>query len=98
MLRTEQRWKENDYSCPEPTLLGPGTWFDAKEHIEDGSRVLAGPEQVVGAMNGDIQAAGKLLTELREAYRSLPQHVQMHVTRLLRESTLQKQSGDKRAS
>jgi hypothetical protein len=51
--------------------------------------VLAGPEQVVGVMNGDIQAAGKLLAELREAYRGLPQHIQVHVTYLLRESTLQ---------
>lgn len=60
--------------------------------------LLAGPEQVVGAMNGDIQAAGKLLAELREAYRGLPQHIQVHVAYLLRESTLQTQNGDKRAS
>jgi uncharacterized membrane-anchored protein YhcB (DUF1043 family) len=37
----------------------------------------------------DSQSAGKLLEELREAYRSLPQHVKEHVTYLLRESILQ---------
>ncbi len=51
-----------------------------------------------GAMNSDIQANRELLTGLREAYRSLPRHFQMQVVRLLRESILQKQSGDKRAS
>ena len=40
-------------------------------------------------MNGDIQAAGKLLAELREAYRGLPPDIQVHVAYLLRESTLQ---------
>jgi hypothetical protein len=64
------------------------------EHIEDGPRVLAGPEQV-GAMDVEIQAARKLLAELREAYRGLPQHIQVHVTYLLRESSLQKQPGNK---
>jgi uncharacterized membrane-anchored protein YhcB (DUF1043 family) len=43
-----------------------------------------------GAMN-DIQSSGKLLEELREAYRSLPQHIQEHVTGFLRESTTEKQ-------
>ncbi len=42
-------------------------------------------------MNGDLQAAGKLLAELREAYRGLPKHIQVQVACLLRESTLQKQ-------
>ena len=46
----------------------------------------------------DIQTAGKFLEELREAYRSLPQHIKEHVTYLLHQSTLQKQPGDKRAS
>jgi uncharacterized membrane-anchored protein YhcB (DUF1043 family) len=46
----------------------------------------------------DIQAAGELLEELREAYRRLPQHMKEHVTYLLRESTLQELIGDKRAS
>jgi hypothetical protein len=36
---------------------------------------LAGPKQE-GAMDGDIQATEKLLVELREAYRRLPQHIQ----------------------
>jgi hypothetical protein len=61
-------------------------------------RASAGPEQVAGAMNGDIQAAAKLLMELRETYQSLPQHIQLHLTYLLRESSQQKQSGDKGAS
>jgi hypothetical protein len=46
----------------------------------------------------DVQTAGKLLQELREAYRSLPRHVKEQVTYLLRESMLQKQPGDQRAS
>jgi uncharacterized membrane-anchored protein YhcB (DUF1043 family) len=45
----------------------------------------------------DIQSAGKLLEQLREAYRSLPQHIRKHVASLLRESILQKQP-DKCAS
>ena len=45
----------------------------------------------------DIQSAGKLLEELREAYRILPQHIKERVTNLLRESILQKQP-DKCAS
>jgi hypothetical protein len=49
-------------------------------------------------MNGDIQAAAKLLAELREAYRGLPRHIQVHVRHLLRESTLQKQLGDQESS
>ena len=44
------------------------------------------------------ESSGKLLAELREAYRGLPQHIQVHVMSLLRESTLQKQSCDQRAS
>jgi hypothetical protein len=55
-------------------------------------------QQEVGAMNGDIQAAAKLLAELREAYRGLPRHIQVHVRHLLRESTLQKQFGDQESS
>lgn len=64
------------------------------EYLEDGLRALAGREQVV-CMNGDIQAAGRLLAELREAYQSLPKHIQVHITYLLRESTLQAQPGEK---
>jgi hypothetical protein len=45
----------------------------------------------------DIQSARKLLEELREAYRTLPQHIKEHVAYLLRESILQKQP-DKCAS
>jgi len=40
-------------------------------------------------MDGDIQAAEKLLAELREAYRRLPQHIRVHIAHLLRESTRQ---------
>jgi hypothetical protein len=58
--------------------------------------VLAGPEQMEVAMN-DIQSARKLLEELREAYRTLPQHIKERVAYLLRESILQKQP-DKCAS
>jgi hypothetical protein len=36
--------------------------------------------------NGDIQAARKLLSELRETYESLPRRLQLRVTCLLRES------------
>ncbi len=46
-------------------------------------------------MDGDIQAAGKLLAELRESYRRLPQNIQAHVACLLRESTLLTQPGNK---
>jgi hypothetical protein len=60
--------------------------------------VLAAPEQTVGAMNGDIQSARKLLAELKGAYRGLPQHIQVHVTCLLRDSTLQKQPKDRSVS
>jgi hypothetical protein len=42
-------------------------------------------------MNGDIHATRKLLSELREAYQSLPGHLQLRISRLLREGTL---SGD----
>jgi len=68
-----------------------------KEHIEDGPRVVAGPEQV-DAMDGDIEAAGKLLAELRDSYRRLPQHIQAHIACLLRESTLPTEPGNKCAS
>jgi hypothetical protein len=52
---------------------------------------MAVPEKVVGAMNGDIEAAGKLLAELRVAYRDLPQQLQVHVAHLMRESLLHQQ-------
>jgi hypothetical protein len=48
-------------------------------------------------MNREIQAAGKLLAELREAYQGLPQNMQGHVKCLLREHSLQKQSVDEHA-
>jgi hypothetical protein len=48
-------------------------------------------------MKREIQAAGKLLAELREAYQGLPQNIQRHVKCLLRENSLQKQSGDEHA-
>lgn len=65
--------------------------------LKYGPLVLAGPEQVGHNMN-DIQTAGKLLAELREAYRSLPRHLQEHVTCFLHESTLEQQNGEKVAS
>ena len=37
-------------------------------------------------MNGDIQAARKLLSDLREAYQGLPAHLQLRITCLLREN------------
>ena len=77
---------------------GPGFWGYAREHIEDGCVIGGRPEKVVSAMDGDIQAAGKLLAELREAYRRLPQHVQADVAHLLRESTLQAQPSSECAS
>jgi hypothetical protein len=58
--------------------------------------VLARSEQMGVAMN-NIQSAGKLLEELREAYRTLPQHIKERIAYLLRESILQKQP-DKCAS
>jgi hypothetical protein len=45
-------------------------------------------------MNGEIQAAGKLLGKLRRAYQGLPQQIKVHIKYLLRESSLQKQTGD----
>jgi hypothetical protein len=45
-------------------------------------------------MNREIQAPGILLAELREAYQSLPQHIQGQVRCLLREGSSQKPSGD----
>jgi hypothetical protein len=39
-------------------------------------------------MNRDIQAARKLLSELQEAYQSLPRHLQLRITYVLRESAL----------
>ena len=78
--------------------LAPGSWGHAEEHIEDGAAIGGHPEKVVSAMDGDIQAAGKLLAELREAYRRLPQHVQADVAHLLRGGTAQTQPGSKCAS
>jgi hypothetical protein len=51
---------------------------------------------VVRAMNDDIQAAGKLLAELREAYRGLPKHMQERVANLLRESAPPERIDEKR--
>ena len=68
------------------------------EHIEDGPAIGGRPEKVVSAVDGDIQAAGRLLAELREAYRRLPPQVQANVAHLLRESTLQTQLSSKCAS
>jgi hypothetical protein len=54
--------------------------------------VLVGPEPVVRAMN-DTEVARRLLAELREAYWGLPQHIQVHVACLLRDSALHRQTG-----
>jgi hypothetical protein len=42
-------------------------------------------------MNDETYLAGDLLAELREAYQSLPRHVQVRVAGLLRESFAQEQ-------
>jgi hypothetical protein len=42
-------------------------------------------------MNDDLEAAGQLLAELRAAYRTLPQDIQVNVTHLLREGLLDQQ-------
>ena len=55
-----------------------------------------GMRMVVRAMNDDIQAAGKLLAELREAYRGLPKHMQERVANLLRESAPPERIDEKR--
>jgi hypothetical protein len=47
-------------------------------------------------MNGNIQAAGQLLAELREAYQSLPKQIQAYIAHLLRECTSQTQPGEQR--
>jgi uncharacterized membrane-anchored protein YhcB (DUF1043 family) len=49
-------------------------------------------------MNNDIQGAGKLLRELREAYRGLPKHMQERVANLLRESAPEEKIAEKQAS
>ncbi len=54
--------------------------------------MLVGPEPMVRAMN-DTDVARRLLAELRKAYWSLPQHIQVHVACLLRESALHRQTG-----
>jgi hypothetical protein len=59
---------------------------------------LAGLEQVDDAMNCDTQTAGKLLTELREAYRRLPQPIQAHVAHLLRESNPEAEPSNERVN
>ena len=48
-------------------------------------------------MNGDIQAVRKLLSELREAYESLPKHLQLRVIYLLRGSALPEDGGSRAA-
>lgn len=47
--------------------------------LQDVSRAWIGNS----TMNGDIQAARKLLDDLRRAYRSLPRHSQAAVTHVL---------------
>jgi hypothetical protein len=60
-------------------------------NVNIGRRVWAGnfdcfSEQAQVNMSGNIQAVRKLLSELREAYESLPRRAQLHVLYLLRES------------
>jgi len=43
-------------------------------------------------MNSEIQGTGTLLTELLEAYRDLPHHVQGQVKHVLRESSEHQQT------
>ena len=50
------------------------------------------------AMNNEVQLEGNLLEELREAYRSLPKHIQVRVACLLRDSAPQEQSDAELAS
>jgi len=49
-------------------------------------------------MNDEVQLEGNLLEELREAYRSLPRHIQIRVAGLLRESAPPEQSDVELAS
>ena len=42
-------------------------------------------------MNNEIDLADNLLAELKEAYRSLPRHMQVRIASLLRESAPQQQ-------
>lgn len=49
-------------------------------------------------MNSDIQPAGILLAELREAYRSLPKPIQVRVANLLRKSAMEEEPGEECAS
>lgn len=43
-------------------------------------------DQAQISINGDLQAVQTLLAELREAYESLPRHLQQRVRYLLRET------------
>ena len=49
-------------------------------------------------MNNEIDLADNLLAELKEAYRSLPRHMQVRIASLLRESAPQQQSDAELAS
>jgi hypothetical protein len=64
------------------------------DRVEDETKVDRGDKTGGGDMNREIQAPGILLAELREAYQSLPQHIQGQVRCLLREGSSQKPSGD----
>jgi hypothetical protein len=66
-----------------------------ESNISGGSQVLA---QTGIAMNDEVQLEGNLLEELREAYRSLPRHIQIRVAGLLRESAPPEQSDVELAS
>ena len=52
----------------------------------------------VNTMNNEIDLADNLLAELKEAYRSLPRHMQVRIASLLRESAPQQQSDAELAS
>jgi hypothetical protein len=65
-------------------LFGPGDGVMPGDTSRTARESWPSPEQV-GAMN-DIQSAGNLREELREAYRGLPENIQEYLTCLLRES------------
>ena len=70
-------------------LLGPETWFRTQRTYW--GRFEHSPRQV-NVVNDESCLAENFLVELKEAYRRLPRHIQIHVACLLRESAPQEQS------
>jgi hypothetical protein len=60
------------------------------QHTSQGMARLG--DRTEGDMNSEIQGTGTLLTELLEAYRDLPHHVQGQVKHVLRESSEHQQT------